>query len=70
MLGFEHGQAVRGCAGVVCNSGFELISECLQLGKTVLTRPVLGQMEQMSNAFALAIAPRISLPRVAYSSNT
>lgn len=40
--------------GVVCNSGFELISECLFLGKPVLTRPLLGQLEQQSNALSLA----------------
>ena len=42
------------CRGVICNSGFELISECLHWGKPVLTRPLRGQMEQESNAKALA----------------
>jgi hypothetical protein len=42
------------CCGVICNSGFELISECLHWGKPVLTRPLRGQMEQESNAKALA----------------
>lgn len=41
------------CRGVICNSGFELISECLQWHKPVLTRPLTGQMEQLSNAAAL-----------------
>lgn len=41
------------CRGVICNSGFELISECLQWHKPVLTRPLKGQMEQLSNAAAL-----------------
>ena len=41
------------CSGVICNSGFELISECLQWGKPVLTKPLEGQMEQLSNALAL-----------------
>lgn len=41
------------CAGVVCNSGFELTSECLQWRKPILTRPLQGQMEQLSNALAL-----------------
>jgi uncharacterized protein (TIGR00661 family) len=41
-------------AGVICNSGFELVSECLQRKKPVLTRPLAGQMEQVSNALALA----------------
>ncbi len=40
-------------AGVICNSGFELISECLQWHKPVLTKPLAGQMEQVSNALAL-----------------
>ena len=40
-------------AGVICNSGFELISECLQWRKPVLTKPLDGQMEQYSNALAL-----------------
>lgn len=39
---------------VICNSGFELISECLQLGLSILTKPQLAQTEQMSNAAALA----------------
>ena len=46
-------QDLARCAGVICNSGFELISECLQWGKPVLTRPLQGQMEQQSNALAL-----------------
>lgn len=41
------------CAGVICNTGFELISECLQWRKPVLTRPLRGQLEQLSNARAL-----------------
>ena len=41
------------CCGVICNSGFELISECLQWRKPVLTKPLEGQMEQHSNALAL-----------------
>ena len=39
--------------GVICNSGFELISECLHLGLPILTKPQSGQMEQQSNAAAL-----------------
>lgn len=38
---------------VISNSGFELISESLLLGKSILTKPVKGQMEQQSNALAL-----------------
>ncbi|MDO8862753.1 glycosyltransferase family protein [Haliea sp. E1-2-M8] len=41
------------CSGVICNSGFELISECLQWHKPVLTKPLAGQVEQLSNARAL-----------------
>ena len=40
--------------GVICNSGFELISECLHLGLSILTKPQYAQTEQMSNAAALA----------------
>ena len=39
--------------GVVCNSGFSLLSEALHLGKKILTKPVTGQIEQESNALAL-----------------
>lgn len=38
---------------VICNAGFELISECLSLGIRVLARPVDQQLEQLSNALAL-----------------
>jgi len=41
------------CNGIICNAGFELISEALSLGKKILTKPVHGQMEQHSNAHAL-----------------
>ena len=44
---------LHSCRGVICNSGFELNSECLQLGKPVLTKPLAGQTEQLSNALAL-----------------
>ncbi|MFT4822461.1 MAG: hypothetical protein ACJAUG_000873 [Halioglobus sp.] len=44
---------LRGARGVICNSGFELISECLQWRKPILAKPLLGQMEQLSNATAL-----------------
>lgn len=46
-------QDLEDCDGVVCNTGFELISECLQLGIPVLTTPLSGQVEQLSNAVAL-----------------
>ncbi len=39
--------------GVVCNAGFELASEAIELGKKLLVKPLKGQMEQLSNAKAL-----------------
>lgn len=42
-----------GCAGVICNAGFELVSEALSQGKKLLVRPLARQMEQLSNAAAL-----------------
>lgn len=39
---------------VICNSGFELISECLALGIRIFTKPLAGQVEQLSNGAALA----------------
>lgn len=39
--------------GVICNAGFELASEALHLGKSLLVKPLQGQMEQLSNALAL-----------------
>jgi uncharacterized protein (TIGR00661 family) len=39
---------------IITNSGFELISECLTLGKRILTKPLHGQIEQLSNARALS----------------
>jgi uncharacterized protein (TIGR00661 family) len=41
------------CSGVICNTGFELISECLHWQKPVLTKPLAGQTEQLANALAL-----------------
>jgi uncharacterized protein (TIGR00661 family) len=38
---------------VLCNAGFELVSECLHMGIPTLVKPVKGQMEQHSNALAL-----------------
>lgn len=43
------------CEGVICNAGFELASETLQLGKKLLVKPVDGQTEQYSNALALEL---------------
>jgi uncharacterized protein (TIGR00661 family) len=48
---FQHD--LKTCSGVISNSGFELISEALELGKKILVKPVVGQAEQVSNALAL-----------------
>ncbi|MCB1614697.1 MAG: hypothetical protein KDI30_01660 [Pseudomonadales bacterium] len=48
-------QDLYSCSGVICNSGFELPSECIHLGKKLLVKPVKNQMEQSSNALALRI---------------
>jgi hypothetical protein len=37
---------------VVANAGFELASEALHLGKTLVVSPLRGQMEQQANALA------------------
>lgn len=39
--------------GVICNTGFTLISEALQHGNHILTHPLQGQGEQLANAEAL-----------------
>ena len=46
-------QDLAACGGVICNAGFELASETLQLGKKILVKPLAGQVEQKSNALAL-----------------
>lgn len=46
-------QDLAASSGVICNTGFALISECLHMGLPVLTKPLGGQMEQLSNAAAL-----------------
>lgn len=48
-------RALAHAEAVICNSGFELISECLQWGKPVLTKPLGGQPEQLSNAYSLEL---------------
>ncbi len=40
--------------GVICNAGFELPCEALQLGMKLLVKPMDAQPEQQSNALALA----------------
>jgi len=46
-------KSLHHCAGVIANGGFELSSECLQLGKKLLIKPLHGQFEQLSNALTL-----------------
>ncbi|UAA40667.1 glycosyltransferase [Paraneptunicella aestuarii] len=46
-------ESLQHCAGVIANGGFELSSECLQLGKKLLIKPLHGQFEQLSNALTL-----------------
>lgn len=46
--------ALTRCEGVIANAGFELASECLQLNKRMLLKPLLGQFEQISNAYTLS----------------
>jgi uncharacterized protein (TIGR00661 family) len=43
------------CEGIICNAGFELISEALHMGKKMLVKPVKRQMEQESNAKCIDI---------------
>lgn len=51
--GFKDSMA--GASAVICNAGFELVSECLNLQLPILVKPVNGQMEQQSNAKALEV---------------
>jgi len=51
LAGFK--QELCGARAVICNAGFELVSEALYLGKPVLAKPIAGQGEQLSNALAL-----------------
>ena len=46
-------QDLRSADGVICNAGFELISECLHIGLPVLAKPVAGQSEQLGDAATL-----------------
>jgi uncharacterized protein (TIGR00661 family) len=47
-------RALSRSQGVIANAGFELASECLQLNKRMLLKPLLGQFEQISNAHTLS----------------
>ncbi|MGR8941033.1 MAG: MJ1255/VC2487 family glycosyltransferase [Gammaproteobacteria bacterium] len=44
---------LQDCAGIICNAGFELVSEALLLGKKIMVKPLHSQLEQISNAAAL-----------------
>lgn len=46
-------QSLLDSAGVIANGGFELSSECLQLGKKILLKPLKKQFEQSSNCATL-----------------
>lgn len=49
--GFQ--ESLRQCSGVICNAGFNLISEALVMKKNILVKPVRGFAEQVANALAL-----------------
>lgn len=53
--------ALARASHVICNCGFELVSEALHLGKRVLASPLRGQLEQLSNAITLE---RFGLARI------
>ena len=59
-------------SGVICNAGFELISECLHMGIPVLAKPLDKQMEQLSNAAALeklgyaSTMPTLSVTKISH----
>lgn len=50
---YEFQKNLAQCESVLCNAGFELNSEALQLGRRILAKPLQGQIEQHSNALAL-----------------
>ncbi|MBC7923498.1 MAG: glycosyl transferase [Ferruginibacter sp.] len=43
-------ELMHGCAGYVCNAGFESVCEAMHLGKPVMMIPVHGHFEQACNA--------------------
>ncbi|WJG09665.1 MJ1255/VC2487 family glycosyltransferase [Aliiglaciecola sp. LCG003] len=56
-------QSLFRCCGVIANGGFELASECLQLGKKILIKPLQNQYEQSSNVLTLERMQRcLSMP--------
>lgn len=56
-------QNLRESESVLCNAGFELVSESLQMGKRIMVKPLKKQIEQLSNALALE---ELRYARVAY----
>lgn len=46
-------ESLQTSRGVICNCGFTLIAECIHIGLPVLTKPLKGQIEQLSNAYTL-----------------
>ncbi len=49
------------CDGVISGAGFELPSEAIHLGQKLLLLPLAKQMEQQSNALALAALQRATI---------
>lgn len=47
--------------GVICNTGFGLCTEAMQLGKKILTKPLKGQFEQSLNAQVLQSMQRADI---------
>ncbi|WP_163370751.1 glycosyltransferase family protein [Endozoicomonas acroporae] len=46
-------ESLQSSRGVICNCGFTLIAECMHIGLPILTKPLKGQIEQLSNAYTL-----------------
>ncbi len=49
------------CSGIITGAGFELPSEAIAMGHKLLVLPLAGQMEQQSNALALAQIKRATV---------
>ena len=59
--GFEH--HLQRCSRLVCNSGFQLMSEAMYLGIPSLVKPLQGHFEQQANAMALEEFEPVSVVR-------
>lgn len=57
-------RSLSSCSGIICNSGFQLTSEALYLGKKLLVVPMKGQYEQFCNAEELSKFGSTVLPGV------